>query len=182
MFCVRFSVSRIMLFDFSSINIPLAKKNTSHQSFLYVIVCGLSVETFYVIVTKAPLLQPGHLSPILPRGKTGLAEYPILIQNKTLSGPCTDVQNSYIYIYTYTHNYNCIYALLVPRCTLDHLSVYVCFLPELAQHLGCIGMNITISPTPWPAHLATSPYKSDGNGKKLSLSEWDSSPKKEGKK
>lgn len=95
--------------------------------------------------------------PILPRGKTGLAEYPILLQNQTLSGPCTDVQN--IYIYTYTHYYNCIYALLVPRCILDHLSVYVCFLAELAQHLQYIGMNITISSTPWPAHLATSPLQ-----------------------
>lgn len=102
MLCVRFSVSRIMFFDFSSINIPHAKKNTKSPVFFYVIVCGLSVETFYVIVTTAPLLQLGHLSPILPRGKTGLAEYPILIQNKTLSGPCTDVQNSYIYIYIYT--------------------------------------------------------------------------------
>lgn len=41
-------------------------------------------------------------------------------------------------IYIYTHNYNCIYALLVPRCILDHLSVYVCFLPELAV-LGTSG-------------------------------------------
>lgn len=179
MFCVRFSVSRIMLFDFSSINIPHGKKNTQVTSLFFMSYCvACLLKLFMWLLQQLRCSRPPFPNPSQGKNR-GWLSIQFLFKIKRSQDL---VQMCKIYIYTYTHNYNCIYALLVPKCTLDHLSVYVCFLPELAQHLGCIGMNITISSTPWPAHLATSPYKSDGNRKKLSLSEWDSSPKKEGKK
>lgn len=154
MFCVRLSVSRIMIFLFSSINIPLAKKHKSPVFFLchtVWLVCWNFLCDCY-----NSSAAPGHLSQSFPGEKQGWLSIQFFFKIKRSQDL---VQMCKIYIYTYTHYYNCIYALLVPRCILDHLSVYVCFLAELAQHLQYIGMNITISSTPWPAHLATSPLQ-----------------------
>ena len=178
MFCVRLSVSRIMLFDFSSINIPLAKKNTSHQSFFICHTVWLVCWNFYVIVTTTPLLQVTFPNPSQGKNRVGWVSNSYSKSNalRTLYR-CA----KYVYIYyMYTHYYNCIYALLVPMCILDHLSVYVCFLPELAV-LGTSGWTSQYH-RPHDRHIwPLPPTNRMENGMNLSLSEWDSSPKKQGK-
>ena len=132
MFCVRLSVSRIMIFLFSSINIPLAKKHKSPVFFLchsVWLVCWNFLCDCY-----NSSAAPGHLPQSFPGEKQGWLSIQFFFKIKR-SQDLVQMCKIYIYIYVYT-------LLQLHICTP---STKVYFRPSI-----CVCMFLgRVSPTSW---------------------------------